>query len=279
MTLASQPLFPIPLPAPSKSQTIKLLTSFAKDVDSGNIQSIMASAQLGGSVDSPTADRGHFLSRRTPASPTGTTPMSASSPRTPLSALPPPTQSPTLPPNITRSELLAAYALELVSEFLTREKREYMIKQKWAKSGRESLGKDLGDIESSLCLANKSTPSPHASALLPVFLGLRRAYALPKSPISPAVIEPYLDLLPIPPDPDDVPFREPTVQTTTAALYVNPRLDDVSAYEVLEELIANEQEKMEAEGALPDEAKNWLTELISGVEKRVSGVSGDLCQY
>jgi hypothetical protein len=177
---------------------------------------------------------------------------------------------------MTRSELLAAYALELVSELLTREKREYMIKQKWAKSGRESLGKDLGDIESSLCLANKSTPSPHASALLPVFLGLRRTYALPKSPISPAVIEPYLDLLPIPPDPDDVPFREPTVQTTTAALYVNPRLDDVSAYEVLEELIANEQEKVEAEGALPDEVKSWLTELISGVEKRVSDISDDL---
>jgi hypothetical protein len=66
-------------------------------------------------------------------------------------------------------------------------------------------------------------------------------------------------MLPLPPDPDDVPLREPTIQTTTTALYVNPRLDEQQAYEVLEELVENERDK-----GVED-----VSGLIDAVEKRV----------
>jgi hypothetical protein len=160
--------------------------------------------------------------------------------------------------------------MELVSEYLTREKREYMMKQKWAKSGRDQLGKDLGEIESSLCLASKSTATSHASTLIPIFLLLRRSYALPKSSLPLSITDPYIDLIPAPPDPDDVPFREPTVQTTTATLYRNPRLDDPAALEVLEELVESEREIVEGEGATQEQMVDWVTGLVQQVEKRVS---------
>ena len=147
----------------------------------------------------------------------------------------------------------SSFALEMVSEYLTREKREYMMKTKWAKSGREQLGKDLGDMEAAV-------PS-----LLPVFLVLRRTFALPPSPLPSDVVEPYLDVLPVPPDPDDVPFRQPTVQSTTAALYVNPRLDDKAAARVLDELVESEKEKIPVEDHV-----EWIGRLIDNVQKRAS---------
>ena len=165
---------------------------------------------------------------------------------------------------------LASYALELVSEFLTREKREYMLKGKWAKSGRDQLSKDLGEVEAGLCITGRNNTSTHAPILLPIFLLLRRTYALPPSPLPSSMIDPYLDILPVPPDPDDVPFREPTVQSTTATLYVNPRLDDAAALGVIEELVENEREQIGITGGTREEATKWITGLIESVEKRVN---------
>ena len=146
-----------------------------------------------------------------------------------------------------------------------------MIKQKWAKSGRDQLGKDLGDIEASLCVSSKS-PTPLASTLLPVFLVLRGTYALPPSPIPSNITEAYLDILPGPPDPDEEPFREPNVQTTTVALYQNPRLEDDAAMEVLEELVENEREKVEGAGATEPQQIDWCLKQIESVKKRVSWI-------
>lgn len=144
-----------------------------------------------------------------------------------------------------------------------------MLKSKWAIKGRDSLSKDLGEIEAAVCLG-KNGSSQHAAEFIPAFLVLRRSFNLPKSTLPPAVIEPYLDILPAQPDPDDVPYREPSVANITARLYVNPRLDDIAAYEVLEELIDSEREIVEASGAGKVERAEWLAGLIDQIEKRVS---------
>ncbi|WWD20796.1 hypothetical protein CI109_105273 [Kwoniella shandongensis] len=276
--LPARPVYPIQLPAPSKSACIKLIQTLAKEVDAGGpiaatgyIQSHTPGglASPAANTNSPAAERSHFLSRKgTAASPT--TNATLGSPQTPLSSLPPPLSSPGGPSRspLPDTNILANYTLELVSEFLTREKREHMAKSKWAKSGRDQLSKDLGDIEAGLCLVSKNTASPHAQTLLPIFLLLRRTFALPRSPLPPAITEPYLDILPAPPDPDDVPFREPTVGTTTAALYVNPRLDDAAAQVVLEELIDSEKEKVDSAGGSREEMIEWVTDLIDSVQKR-----------
>lgn len=144
-----------------------------------------------------------------------------------------------------------------------------MLKSKWAIKGRDSLSKDLGEIEAAVCFGKNGT-STHAPELIPTFLVLRRSFNLPKSTLPTAIVEPYLDILPAPPDPDDVPYREPSVANITARLYVNPRLDDIAAYEVLEELIDSEREIIEASGAGEVERAEWLSGLIDQIEKRVS---------
>lgn len=143
-----------------------------------------------------------------------------------------------------------------------------MLKMKWAKSGREQLGKDLGEVEQSLCLANKQQPGPLAPTLVPVFLVLRRTYLLPASPLPTKLVDAFIDLLPAPPDPDDIPFREPSVQTATSSLYVNPRLDDAAAFDVLQELIVYEKEILDERG-MGDEVPAALAQIIDHVEKRV----------
>lgn len=213
---------------------IKLLGSFARDVEEGRPPA----------PATPSSPSGRYF-HRGPTTPTG------SSPKTPLAPLPPSASS---DPNA-----VANYALELVSEYLTREKRDYMLKAKWAKSGREQLGKDLGDIESAF---------KTSQILMPIFLVLRRTFALPPSPLPADYIDQYLDILPAPPDPDDVPFREPSVQSTTATLYVNPRMSDEAAAAVLGELVENEKEKLE--GATDEEKERWIGESIDAVAKRVS---------
>jgi len=194
------------------------------------------------------------------------------SPKTHTTSLSPPLNSPTYMDQavLANQESLASYALELVSEYLTREKREHTLKNKWAKSGRDQLSKDLAEIESSLCLSGRNTASSYAPTLLPIFLLLRRDFTLPPSALPSSVTDPYMDILPAPPDPDDVPFREPTVQSTTARLYVNPRLDDAAALDVMEELVENEKEQVEAAGGTKDQAVLWITELIKEVEQRVN---------
>ncbi|WWC92401.1 uncharacterized protein L201_007358 [Kwoniella dendrophila CBS 6074] len=278
--LPFKPLYPIQLPAPSKSSCIKLIQTLSKEIDAGGPISIAGhpiSQHSSGfpsptaTAYSPTADKSHFMSKKAAASPTTNSTFLSGSPQTPLSSLPPPLHSPST--GTTRNlhqdpNILANYAMELISEFITREKREHILKSKWAKSGREQLGKEVGEIESALCMASKKDASPIAPTLLPIFLLLRRNFALPRSPLPLAIIEPYLDILPAPPDPDDVPFREPTVQTVTASLYVNPRLDDPAAAIVLEELVEFEKETAQSAGGTQDGVTAWLLNLIDSVQKR-----------
>ncbi|WWC65273.1 uncharacterized protein I303_107890 [Kwoniella dejecticola CBS 10117] len=275
--LPGKPLYPIQLPAPSKSSVIKLIQSLAKEVESGGP---MAAAGYMNSyfpanftisspaAYSPSAERSHFMSKKATASPTTNPAYLSGSPQTPISSLPPALSTPSSKTPQPDSDILANYTMELVSEFITREKREHILKSKWAKSGRDQLGKEIGDVESSLCMASKNTPSSLAPTLIPIFLLLRRTFALPRSPLPPAITEPYLDILPAPPDPDNVPFREPTVQTTTASLYVNPRLDDAAAAVVLEELIEYERETAEASGSSREDTVSWLVNLVDSVQKR-----------
>lgn len=232
-----QPLFPITLPAPSKTGCVKLIQSFAADTGVSPSTYFSRRGFAGSSTDS-------------------------SSPKSPISPLP---LSPTsLPADPNR---LAEYTQELVTEFLTREKREYMLKTKWARSGREQLSKDLGDIELSLCLVSKQQPGPLAQALVPVFLELRRTFLLPNSPLPTKLIDAFVDLLPAPPDPDDIPFREPSLQTATSSLYVNPRLDDTAAFGILQELVTYEKEILQERGM--EDVSSALVQIVEYVEKRV----------
>lgn len=143
-----------------------------------------------------------------------------------------------------------------------------MLKTKWARTGREQLSKDLGDIEQSLCLVSKQQPGPMAQPLVPVFLELRRTFVLPNSPLPTKLIDAFADLLPAEPDPDDVPFREPSLQTATSSLYVNPRLEDSAAFEILQELVTYEKEILQERGM--DDVSSPLVQIVGYVEKRVS---------
>lgn len=145
-----------------------------------------------------------------------------------------------------------------------------MLKNKWVKGGREQLGKDLGDMEMSLCVVGKSYPGPHAPSLMPIFLQVRRTFALPPTPLPAKVVEPFHDMLPSPPDPDSVPLHEPTVSSTTASLYVNPRLPDVEALDMIEELLENEREKGINANVSQEKTIAWLDGLVDQVAKRVS---------
>ena len=60
------------------------------------------------------------------------------------------------------------------------------------------------------------------------------------------------------------------MQSTTAMLYVNPRLDDTRALAVLGELVENEKEHVQGAGCTQEEILKWISSLISSVEKRVS---------
>jgi len=165
---------------------------------------------------------------------------------------------------------IESYTLELVSEWLTREKREYMFKNKWAKAGREQLSKDLMDIETALCVTSKGMPTPHSGVLLPVFLLLRRTYSLPATPLPPAIVGSAYDMLPMPPEPDSVPLAEPTVSSTTASLYVNPRLPDREALDIIEELLESEREKGLNANVSEEKTLAWLLGQVDQVQKRVS---------
>ncbi|WVR08687.1 hypothetical protein IAU60_005745 [Kwoniella sp. DSM 27419] len=284
--LSARPLFAIPLPAPSKQTCIKWITSLCKEVEANGtlagsryIQSqIPPSHTSNFSVHlSPQLDKGYFGSKRSALSPTSNALTSDASPLQATSPLPPPlhTSGGLGSASQTDSDIVASFTLELVSEYLTREKREHILKSKWAKTGREQLGKDLADIESATCLASKGRPATFAPTLLPIFLTLRRTFALSRSTLHPSVIDPYLDILPAPPDPDTVPFREPTVSSTTASLYVNPRMDDASASAVLEELVEYEKESVRNEGASFDQTVAWIVGLIEEVQKRFPDGSYD----
>jgi hypothetical protein len=263
--LPTQALYPISLPAPSKSGCIKLLTAFIRDVEQGGPAA--ASAYMAN-----TAHGTQPLTRKK-SSPHlgGPAPGSPSSPSSP--------GSPVRAANTVRPQdptAMESYTLELVSEWLTRDKREYMVRNKWAKSGREQLSKDLFDVESALCVLNKA-PSPHCGALLPIFLLLRRMFSLPATPLPNAIIGSAYEMLPMPPEPDSVTLKEPTVSSTTAALYVNPRLSGRAALDLIEELLESEREKGINADVSEEKTVAWLLGQVDQVQKRVSSQS--LCKH
>ncbi|KJE03993.1 hypothetical protein I311_02124 [Cryptococcus gattii NT-10] len=277
--LPPEPLYPIQLPAPSKSQCIKQIQALAKEIEAGGPAAgqeflhVHAPSGIPAPMFNTPNSEKHFLGRRSAnTSPTVKATLAREgSPQTPLSNLPPALDSPVGSPARTSQpdpNMLANFTMELISEYITREKREQMLKFKWAKSGRAQVSKDLGEIEAALCLVSKSKASSIAPLLLPTFLLLRRTFALPPSPLSQAITEPYIDILPAPPDPDDVPFREPTVSSTTAALYVNPRLSDDKAYDALEELAEFEKEKVDGAGGTRQQMTDWALSQIEAVQKR-----------
>lgn len=264
--LPARALYPISLPAPSKSACIKLLAAFARDIDDAGpnaAQSYMQAPPLSltfsaneGQIKEPSSSSGYRMRKATTGSPLSHT-LSPVSPSR-MSQVP-------LPHDPSPME---NYALELLSEFVTREKRDYMIKNKWVKTGREHLGKDLTDMESILCVVGKSYPGPHAPSLMPVFLQIRRTFALPPTPLSQKIVEPFYDMLPSPPDADSVALREPSVSSTTASLYVNPRLPDAEALDLVEELLENEREKGINADIPQDKTIAWLEGLIDQMVKR-----------
>nr|ODN95966.1 hypothetical protein L204_03657 [Cryptococcus depauperatus CBS 7855] len=274
--LPSKPLYPIQLPAPSKSQCIKQIQSLIKEYDAGGplgaaefLQSHVPSGIASGMFTS-TRER-HFLGKKSStASPTIATFTRESSPTTSNSKPSLSSHTPGSPIRTPHADdnILANYTLEIISEYITREKREHMLKSKWAKSGRAQLSKDLGEIEFVFCLASRNTASSLAPHLLPTFLLLRRTFALLPSPLPQSITEPYINILPALPEPDEVSFREPTVSATTAALYVNPRLDNDKAYEVLEELVEFEKEKIEGISGTRQELTEWIVEQIEAVQRR-----------
>lgn len=167
---------------------------------------------------------------------------------------------------------LATFAFELLSEFLTREKRENMRAEKWFKSGRKTVSRDIDELEDRMCFApagasggqfaalrgNSSNSSRKKSVagmlasgqvenqeLLPVFELLRRIYLLEPRGGGPlrgqdAVLPPGLQPVYLPEM--DEPYLPPTVQTITSALYVSPPLPTVEAVEVIMELVDHEKD-------------------------------------
>jgi hypothetical protein len=237
-SLPEKPIYQIALPAPNKSTCIKLIQSFSGE----------------GSL--PTSGSSYF-SRKGFAG----TGYDSTSPRSPTSPLPP------IGSPVQVTSRVADYAHELLTEYATRERRDYMVKCKWARSGREQLGKDIGEMEQALCLLSRQQPSPMAPALLPVFLSLRRTFLLPPSTLPPKLVDAFIEQLD--PPAHEEPFREPTLQSTTSSLYVNPRLDDSAAFRVLEELIVYETDMLKnAQREL--EIPSALIGLIDNIKLRVS---------
>lgn len=255
--MPTRSVYPIPLPAPSKSACIKLLNAFIRDVD-------QAGATAATSYMAPPGQGLSSSRKKSPliGGPSGTSPGSpVNSPGSPVR-----TTNLALPVDQTPIE---NYTHELISEWLTREKREYMAKNKWAKSGRDQLHKDLLDIETALCVSGKGAPSKHTPELLPVFLLLRRTYSLPATTLPNSVIGSAYEMLPMPPEPDGVPLAEPTVSSATAQLYVNPRLPDTAALDAIEELLESEREKGMNADVSVEKTISWLLGQVEQIQKRV----------
>ncbi|WVQ70764.1 hypothetical protein IAR50_000286 [Cryptococcus sp. DSM 104548] len=264
--LPPKALYPVPLPAPSKSQCIKHIQALVREFETNGAEAAAASLQSHAPAGPPLGSPG-FMVKRAMGSPTPAFSREGT-PVTPLTM--PPVQSPRTPARRAEADpnIISNFVHEIISEYITREKRDYMLKSKWSKNGRAQLSKDLGEIESALCLAGKNSASALAPTLIPTFLILRRTFFLPPSPLPQSITEPYLDILPAPPDADDIAFREPTVSSTTAALYVNPRLDEERAYEVMEELVEFEKEKVEGAGGSEESMVRWALEQLEAVQKR-----------
>jgi hypothetical protein len=135
-------------------------------------------------------------------------------------------------------EAIAAYAFEILSEFCLKEKRDYMRSEKWIKSGRKGLSKDVNDIEEKLSgmfsgVGKRSGGSP----LLPVFDVIRRLYNLEAATSSGAPSFSPTTILD-----ERATYYPPTAQSVTSALYCNPRLETAKAVLVLIELVDYEKD-------------------------------------
>jgi hypothetical protein len=167
---------------------------------------------------------------------------------------------------------LRRYAFEVCSEFLTREKRDSMRAEKWSKSGRKQLSRDLDEIEDRIALAAgppwslSSSLSPGglhdddqqeddvSAGLLPTFEVLRRIYVLdPAASRASTTSTGHFQPITIP-DENEA-YLPPTVQTITSALYVDPRLSTGRAVEVVMELVDYEKDlrMMDVRGAMTAE--------------------------
>ena len=166
---------------------------------------------------------------------------------------------------------LQRYAFEVCSEFLTREKRDSMRAEKWSKSGRKQLSRDLDEIEDRIASAagpawSTSSPSPRGqqiddqqeedvnAGLLPTFEVLRRIYVLdPATSRASTSSKGHFQPVTIP-DENEA-YLPPTVQTITSALYVDPRLSTGRAVEVVMELVDYEKDlrMMDVRGAMTAE--------------------------
>lgn len=133
-------------------------------------------------------------------------------------------------------EAIAAYALEILSEYVVKEKRDYMRNEKWIKSGRKALSRDFNDLEDKLSSMFSGNGKQGTSPLLPIFDVIRRQYNLepaskPNTSFTPMTI---LD--------ESEAYYPPTAQSVTSALYCNPRLDTARAVDVLIELVDYEKD-------------------------------------
>ncbi|KAJ9121735.1 hypothetical protein QFC22_002356 [Naganishia vaughanmartiniae] len=135
-------------------------------------------------------------------------------------------------------DAIAAYAFEILSEFCLKEKRDYMRNEKWIKSGRKGLSKDVNDIEDKVSgmfagIGQRSGGSP----LLPVFDVIRRLYNLEAATNSEIPSFSPITILD-----ERVAYYPPTAQSVTSALYCHPRLETAKAVLVLIELVDYEKD-------------------------------------
>lgn len=133
-------------------------------------------------------------------------------------------------------DAIAAYALEILFEYVVKEKRDHMRSEKWLKSGRKALSKDVNDIEDKLSTMFSGNGKQGASPLLPIFDVIRRLYNL--EPAS----KPNASFTPLAILDETEAYYPPTAQSVTSALYCNPRLDTARAVNVLLELVDYEKD-------------------------------------
>lgn len=134
----------------------------------------------------------------------------------------------------TLDEAIASYTLEVMSEYVVKEKRDYMRSEKWLKTGRKSLSKDVNDIEDKL--AGSGSGNQGVSRLLQIFDLIRRLHNLEQSARANATFTP----LTIPEENEA--YYPPSAQSVTSALYCYPRLETAKAVNVLMELVDYEKD-------------------------------------
>ncbi|GHJ87683.1 hypothetical protein NliqN6_4085 [Naganishia liquefaciens] len=131
-------------------------------------------------------------------------------------------------------QTIASYTMEVMSEYVVKEKRDYMRSEKWLKTGRKSLSKDVNDIEDKL--TNSGSGQQGTLRLLQTFDLLRRLHNLEPPANGSTTFTPTTI-----PEENEAYFP-PTAQSVTSALYCYPRLDTARAINVLMELVDYEKD-------------------------------------